>query len=239
MKTKTPSGLRTDSHLEPKQKPDPRFSTEKIYNKWHIKLEFRNLICGGVPRNPELIESWIKAKTGHEDEKAKELTEEAIEAMKVELTDASWNGFKADKGHGLYIEARQVKAMFREGFTMTKVFVKKRGSKQMYQHGLEIKGIEHPEHLYLGRDKADGSMENPIHVQTAQGPRSALKRLDYIKGATVEFELWIYKVDAKETRSIGEKELIHELTLLQEDGCGADSSQGNGKFDVIEFRKKD
>ena len=212
-----------------------QFDTGNLYDKWLVEIVFREKLCGGVPKNENTIKSWVESKTGHTDKQAEELAAEAVEAMKEQLTDASWNGFKQDAEHGLYIEPRQVKAMLRECFTMQRVFVKKKGSKQIHQHGLEIKGLEHPSRIYLGRAEADGDDEGPIHVMTAQGPRSALKRVDYVEGATLTFELWRFKTVATEKRHISHDALVAALTLAQENGLGADRSQGRGKFDVTKF----
>ena len=214
--------------------PLAQFNTDKLYGKWTVEIQTRDKLCGGTPRTPEMIEGWVKAKTGYSDEQAKELAAEAIEDIQGQLTDASWNGFRADE-RGLYIETRQVKAMLRECFTVQRLFVKRRGSKQIYQHGLEIKGAEHPRRIYLDRGEPDGCDESPIHVMTPQGPRSALKRVDYVKGALLSFELWRYKTIPQETRHIGEEALVAALTLAQENGLGADRSQGQGKFDVVGF----
>lgn len=219
--------------------PLTNFNARELYDTWRVKLVFREKLCGGIPRNAETIKSWVESKTGFKDEKAEEMTKEAIEAMKEQLTESSWNGFKQDVAHGLYIEPRQVKAMLRESCTTLGIFKKQRGSKQIYQHGLEVKGVQHeqPSRIYLDRLKPDGQDEGPIHIMTAQGPRSALKRLDYVEKAVIEFDLWRYKTHANETRHISHDNFVRILTFAQENGLGADRSQGHGKFDIIEFQQ--
>jgi CRISPR/Cas system CSM-associated protein Csm3 (group 7 of RAMP superfamily) len=124
----------------------------------------------------------------------------------------------------------------RECGSILGIFQKKRGSKQIYQHGMEIKGLENEFRIYINDCEDPLREEKPIHVDTPQGKRNALKRTDhFIEGATLEFRIWILKTDPSETRHIGEKDTKLMLTLAQENGLGANRSQGSGKFEVIEL----
>lgn len=76
--------------------------------------------------------------------------------------------------------------------------------------------------------KPDGNEEKPIHIMTALGPRTALKRFDYIEApARIKFSV----------RHLNDKIIDLELLKVFFDysswnGLGADRSQGNGLFDV-------
>jgi hypothetical protein len=215
------------------------FSPRPLYDIYSVTVRFREYLCGGVPKNPDLIKGWIKAKTGFDDKTTEVQTQEALDTLTEEVTEKSWNGFPGDE-RGLFIWTRQVKALFKECATMLRYTVDKRGSKQIFQHGFEIKSIQ-PDlknahnRLYLGKKEADGFIEGPIHVQTAQGPRSAIKRVDYVEGTELSFEIWVLMTATAETRHIGEKHIVEMLRFGQENGIGADRSQGHGKFDVTSF----
>lgn len=213
-------------------------STE-LYDRYTITAQVRERLDGGVPRDPELIKQWVAAKTGFADEQTQKQIEEHmpdIVAATEGAADAMWCGFKKD-ATGQYIETRQVKAMLRECAVVLGITKAKRGSRQIIQHGFEVKGAEGGSKIYLDV-KNPGTSEGPIHVMTPQGPRSALKRCDYIgAGSTLEFEVWILKTHAAETRHLGEKELRQLFALAQEDGLGANRSQGSGKFNVTAFDK--
>ena len=224
------------SNNEKKEDMNEKFEARELYDVYRVTIKFRDKVCGGMPKNKDLIEGWVKATTGYDDEKTKELTQEAKDALLDETTEKSWNGFRADE-NGLYLETRQVKALFKECATMLRITTQKLGSKQIFQHGFEIKGPDHEDRLYLKRRQADGYDEGPIHVMTAQGPRTALKRVDYVKGATISFEMWVFTTESGEKRHVGEKEIAKMLTFGQENGIGADRSQGRGKFNVVEFEK--
>ena len=138
--------------------------------------------------------------------------------------------------HGLYIETRQVKAMLKQSASLLRITTQKIGSKQILAEGMEVKGLPPtPERLYLGCEQPDGHNEGPIHVKTAQGPRTSIKRVDYVERAELRFEIWVLKTAAQEKRHIGKADLERILTHAQENGLGADRSQTRGKFDVVKF----
>ena len=211
-----------------------RFDNRNIYTAYGVTIAMREWICGGLPRNPDVIAAWVKSRTGHDDDITATQTAEAIEALQERYTEACWNTFPGDD-RGLYIWSRQIKAMLRESATMLGIIKKKRGSKQVIQHGFEIKGRDHAQRIYLGVTQPTGYVDKTIHVMTPQGPRDALVRVDYVERAKITFDVWIFKTHASETRHIGEAELVDMLRFAQENGLGADRSQGHGKFDVVEF----
>jgi hypothetical protein len=218
---------------------DKRFKTDDLYDKFAVTIKIRERLCGGMPKNPDMIHAWVKSRTGHDDEQTEQQTKEAIEALIEAETEACWTGFPADE-RGLFIWCRQLKAMFKESASMLRVTVTKKGSKQILQHGFEIKGADgDDQRIRLGVSQPSGSEEGPIHVMTAQGPRTALKRFDYVQGVQIKFQVWVLKTAPQEKRHVGEKELIQMLTFAQENGLGANRSQGYGKFDVVEFAKID
>ena len=224
------------------------FDARKLYDIYQCTIALRDKICGGTPRNEGVLRSAIIANTGHDDDVTKGQIAEAIanspkgsatsevDDMVEEKIEKSWNGFPKDE-KGLFIWARQVKALFKESATMLRVTVDKRGSKQIFQHGFEIKGPDADDRLYLQKQEADGFDEGPIHVQTAQGPRTALKCVDYVSQPRLSFEIWVLTTMPADKRHIGENDVKLLLTFAQENGLGADRSQGRGKFDVIEFSK--
>ena len=218
-----------------------------LYTRYLVEIAIGERLHGGTPKDPKLIQAWVESTTGHDDElTAAQVAEHLpdIEAATEEVAKGMWCGFKSraiepGKEPMPYVETRQVKAMLRECATVLGITKKKRGSKQVIQHGFEVKGRhkEHPSCVFIFATER-GSEERAIHVMTAQGPRSALKRSDWVgAGSALAFEVWILKTAPQETRHIGEKELTEMLALAQENGLGADRSQGMGKFEVVKFEK--
>jgi hypothetical protein len=212
------------------------FDARELYDVYRVEIAMRQELCGGMPKNPDLLKGWIAATTEHDDATTTEQEAEARTVLLQPTEEKSWNGFPGDE-KGLFVWARQVKALFKECATMLRVTTTKIGSKQIFQHGFEIKGSEKADRIYLGKTEPDGMREGPIHVQTAQGPRTALKRVDYVLGVRLRFEVWVLHTEGGEKRHVGEEELRRMLTFGQENGLGAERSQGHGKFDVIEFTR--
>ncbi len=213
---------------------DNRFDASALYDRYAVTIRLRDRINGGVPKNSAVIEKWVKARTGFDDELTKAQTEEALKTQTEDVAEGMWTGFPRDE-NGLFIWTRQIKAMLRESAVLLGITKKKRGSRQIIQHGFEIKNPDGGDRIPLGVEEPTGSEEGPIHVMTAQGPRSALKRQDYVETPTLRFEIWVLTTAAQETRHIGEKDIVRMLTHAQENGLGASRSQGHGKFDVVEF----
>lgn len=213
-----------------------KFDSKPLYDRYNVTIAVREHIYGGTPKNPDIIKAWIKARTGFDDDLTKAQTEEALETQTDEEAESMWTGFPSDE-LGLFVHTRQLKAMLRESAVLLRITKKKIGSRQIIQHGFEVRGPEHDSRIYLGVTEPTGSHEGPIHVMTPKGPRTALKRQDYVEKPQLSFAVWILKTAPQETRHLGEKDLVQMLTHCQENGFGACRSQGHGKFDVIEFSK--
>ena len=109
-----------------------------IYDVYHAKLQFRNWVVGGQPKNvkairemymrrfgvsgedmirQELVRLIVEESTDKEvpfnPEDLKNMSIEALEAAADKVAARSVNGFNQDD-HGLYLGSYQVKAGFRE-----------------------------------------------------------------------------------------------------------------------------
>lgn len=211
-----------------------RFDPRALYSIYRVTVQFREWLCGGMPRNKELIRAWVEASTGHADEKTEKLIQEDAELVVNEVAEKVWQGFPED-AHGLFVPTRQVKALLKQSASLLGITKTKRGSKQILAEGLEVKALHGGERLHLGLKVPSGTYENAIHVMTAQGPRTALRRMDYVEQPALTFEVWVLGTAPQETRHIGEKELVAILQHAQENGLGASRSQGYGKFNVTKF----
>lgn len=152
------------------------------------------------------------------------------------------------------LEERQVKAMLKECGTTLDYFRLIRGFRQLVQHGVFVE----PAFIPLMRNggmvtEPDGFEDRVVHVMTAQGPRSAIKRVDYLRApAHVEFDVLVAEpnkaVHWAQARSQSKKKESGQALpdnweeawqqmwrLAQELGLGANRSQGVGKFNVTRF----
>jgi len=216
----------------------------ELFKHYTLTIKVRNRICGGVPKKPEAIEGWIKASMS-DSSRIDTLISETKEAMKVDQLDAAaiedlkkscWNGFKSDE-NGLYIEGRQIKAAFKEAANVIKNTVDITAFKARIAERLFVK----EEKVYLHVLEATDSYEGVVHAMTAQGPISALKRVDFVEAPEITCHL---KILNEPMITKGKKRLKIDqyldllLEYMSENGLGAERSQGNGKFEVLRIEEE-
>lgn len=234
-----------------------------LWTRYRITLRIKNRIVGGIPTNPDLIKGWIAANmpaaSEAEKEKLAAKTIEDLGSAAEEKAEGMWTTFKRKDG-ALCIESRGVKAMFKEASNILRDMLtkaelaskkgngekdeKKKDEKKSKYTNLKAKLAERlfveDDLIPILRDgktilKPDVTEERAIHVMTAQGPRTALKRYDAINApATVQFTVRHLR------EGLVDRELIE--TLLEYsgwNGLGADRSQGNGLFEVVEIQPLD
>lgn len=193
----------------------------KIYN---VELRFRDKLAGGVPKNPDVIKSWIEARAKELDRAAKDAAiQDTIE--NIELSEEkAWCGFKTTAENVPYIEEMHIKAMLKEAASDLGLRIKATIAK-----GVFVK----PEKLLLPQEIFN--MERVIHVGSPQGKRSALKKSDYVVKPKIKFDLWVSAVMIKP------KELKQLLEAGTEIGVGDSRTLGYGKFDytITEGKKAD
>jgi hypothetical protein len=216
------------------------------FDKYEVKIRFADRLVGGIPVVPEgadradAYEGWARGQ-GVEPENAAALSETLAEDADMPVTaeqvEGLQTGFRRDPEQGLYIEARQVKACLREAAQRLGLIVQKRGARQVLQHDLHVRAPDGSQKLFLGRSEPDGADQRPISVVTRQGPRTAIKRFEYVTQADLTFHVLILAGGVGKDKAgapiIGQQELTDMLELAQMLGLGADRSQGEGTFDLI------
>ena len=232
----------------------------KTLEQWDVDLwtwfdavvQVDGRMMGGIPRNKNLLEPWTRAKM----EKLKKLPEDAVDEherkdeevkglvlqTKEELADqliedemeSQWVGFKKVDGQ-LVFEARCVKAAFKEAANVLREKAKIAAFKSKVAERVFIM----PKYIPLDRQEPDGWEERPIHVDTPQGPRSALKRSDYVENVVLEFKVKVLDEPLKDKN----KNLVNPaaylgllLNYMCDNGFGGDRSQGYGKLRLANFK---
>lgn len=222
------------------------------WQRYNITLRVKNRLVGGIPNDPKLIEGWLKAAMPKLDDaeraKLKEATLAELPAATEERASGLWPVFKCDP-HGIYLEGRQLKAMFKEAANILRDTLMKAekgdkaaNDKKSRYTNLRARVAEHlfveEDRIHIKRDgknmaKADGNEEKPIHVMTAQGPRDALKRFDFVDApAEVSFT-----VRTLSSGVVDEALLKVMLEYAGWNGLGADRSQGAGQFELVTLSK--
>ncbi len=221
-----------------------------LWSRYRAQLQFRDKLMGGIPHDPKLIESWLRAKAGVNDGELRTflirtLTEMGVE-VNAEMTLADMEkasekvaglkettGFKRDDEHGLFIESRQIKAGLKEAtnilYAGDKEWAKheKNPTRKGARSFLAERVFVSPDRIYLGRSEPDGVEMIVGHVTGPQGPRSTLGYHEYVQQATITFDVLV-------ARDCIPDEWWPELwTLQEENGIGALRSQGHGRFDIM------
>ncbi len=218
----------------------------ELFTRYHVRIQFRNKLMGGVPKSADVIEAWLRSKAGVTDEwEIREMTLRTLEELGVEV-NGSWtldqmiaaskevaanrstNGFKRDH-LGLYIEGRQVKAGLKEVTNILFAGERWGATKKGPKGYLAERVFVEEDRIHQGRMEFDGVETMIGHVTGPQGPRSTLTYYEYLFQPSCELTVMSTNdcISADQWKKL--------LMLLQEVGIGALRSQGHGRFAVQAF----
>jgi hypothetical protein len=205
---------------------------------------------GGSPKDPKIIEGWLRAKAGITDaeeirralvrtmselgaEVNPEMTYEELDAASEKVAGSrETNGFKIDD-HGLYIEGRQVKAAFKESTNILYAGEKWGATKKGPKGFLAERVFVAPDHLTLGRKEPDGIDMVIGQVTGPDGRRSTLGYYEYVRRSVIQLDVLVTR------DSIKEEWWVDLWSHMEENGLGALRSQGYGKFDLLAWDQID
>jgi hypothetical protein len=184
-----------------------------------------------------MYEKWARGQgvedTGENGRTLPEmLAEDPDMPVTVDEIEGLETGFRRDED-GIYIEARQVKAMIRESAQRLGLIKQVRGMRQVVQHDLHVRATDGSQKLRLG-DSPDGTDSRPIAVVTRQGPRTSIKRFQYVNQPTLTFDLWVLAGGVADG-ICDEQKLRDVLEFGGWLGLGADRSQGEGTFTLTQL----
>ena len=233
------------------------FATEKksqdLFTTYSATIKFRDKILGGTPKNPKIIEGWLRTKTGvSDDEEIRQMMlrtlqdlgaevnadmtyEELVEASEALASVKQTNGFKQN-GHGLYVEDRQVKACLKEAVSIlypwgpqNKWGQTKKAARSYFVETVFV----NPREVLFNVEEPTGVEMMLVHAKGPNGVAHSINYSEYILEPEVSFEVQVLK------DSIGGQngEWPEIWTLAQELGLGAGRSQGFGRFDVVKWEK--
>jgi hypothetical protein len=221
----------------------------QLFTRYTASLAFRDKLLGGVPKDPKLIEGWLRAKAGIDD--ADELREAMLRTLAEvgidvqrdmsydELMHASeavaarrlTTGFKVGD-EGLYVEARQVKALLKEStntlFGGERWGPTRKGPKSFLAERVFVE----PEQLWLGFKQPSGVELIVGHLNGPAGPQSTLGYHEYVSRPTVEFSIWVVR------DLVTPAQWADIWVLAQQIGLGAVRSQGYGRFQLVGWERQ-
>jgi hypothetical protein len=157
---------------------------------------------GGIPRDPRVIESWLRARLADPtDADVHELLAKTKADLGLpDVTDAviteaanlrGLAGFKSDPTKGLFIEGRQVKAAIKEAVSVCvasgKVTMKGWGKTNKNISSFVAEHVQVPEdRVYLGRKDYDEIKQGFVHTWRGDAPKYNEVCFD----AELNFSVW-------------------------------------------------
>jgi hypothetical protein len=219
---------------------------QEMNTLFSVTLQFRNRLFGGIPAvnmadkegSRTIMEVWLRQRLGDKltDEELQKEVDKTYDEVFADTEEQTTQTFKSDEG--LYIEGRQIKALCKEAASRLGFSKAVKGQRPSLRQDLHEALHIDEDVIFVLRDgqrilEPDGYETACIHVMTAQGPRTAIKRSAYIEpGATVSFTARILNCVV-----LKEAHLVDILAFGQDLGLGAQRSQGWGKFEVIGFER--
>lgn len=224
-------------------------------NHWRtlrLTIQLRDKLHAGKPRALNAAEAMIAARglgdvlEAKRDEKIataspEQLDEQVAAAQEVGVCEFSRRrNFDGTPIPGLWMPANNLKAMLKENWSVLGLRVENRGSRGALAEGVFVYGAEPPPHpdadwiRVSPRDEPDGMDESVVHAIGPQGPRTSIKRNEFVLRPTITITVWIAQAIADK---LPDADLARTFYHAGEHGMGANRSQGLGKFDVVAFEE--
>lgn len=205
-----------------------------VWKEWDVELRFTNWLMGGTPKNPELIADWLEVrgvKTPKNNPFLGELQPRDMEAEAEEIKagieateERSWCGFQSQNGQGPCLRGYHVKAHMKDCANILKGILDVKALRSKVADRCYVVD----DYIPLGVKEPSGYFEHPVHVMTAQGPRSALKRSDYVDSPTIKFRLRVLA-----DKVVDKALLEHIFEYGGTHGMGSDRGMGFGRYELV------
>jgi hypothetical protein len=219
-----------------------------LWAVYGARLAVRDKLIGGVPKEPKLIEGWLRNKAGLDDENELRLAmlrtlaevgpdshdgdqdEGLSQSAAAVVSQKRTTGFKTSSD-GLYVESRQVKAMLKEStnivFSGERWGPTKKSAKSFFAERVFVE----PDKLMLGVREPSGVETVVGHLSGPAGPRSTLSNYEYVHEAVIECRIRVLR------DCITPEQWCDIWRHAQENGFGTLRSQGYGRFDVVQWER--
>lgn len=214
-------------------------SRKNHWRRLQITIRMREWLLAGKPKTLDATKAMLKARGLDDQIEVVPIDDpEARAAAAEEVIDEGLCEFHRREGKpGLWYPTNHLKAMVKENWSVVGFRNEIRGSRGALAEGTFVyavveEGVPPCERdwIYLGAEP-DGIYTAVAHTTGPTGPRSSIKRHEYMVRPTLTFELSI--AHAVHDR-IPDEKIMQMLAHAEEHGTGACRSQGFGKFDVLD-----
>ena len=217
-----------------------------------VQIALRDRIMGGIPRDPKVIEGWLRSKAGiTADEELRVATVRTLRDLGVEVAEGATyeqmreasaelaatlktNCFKRGADGGLYIESRIVKAMIKESVAILYPGggANKWGPTKKAPRGLTAERVFiSPDRIDLGVGEPSGVQLFVGHPSGPSGNKPNLTYYEYVEQPVIDFEVMVAEDEIKP------EQCAMIWTHAEENGLGTLRSQGFGRFDVTRWER--
>jgi hypothetical protein len=239
------------------------FDSTTLFTEIPVELQFRDRVVGGTPKDPSVIEGWLRSKMGVSDEdeqryllvqtliqlgaelEPKETDmDKIVEASRDIASEKKTQGFKLN-GNGLYLEGRQVKACLKESVSCLYTASADKWGKGLKSKTETYKGKApasfFPEHVFVKEEIVPLGVTAPTGVELSIGhisdPKTGAQRstLTYFEYVEQATIQFIIQADRMAMAVITADTWRDIWVHAQENGLGAMRSQGYGKFNVTRW----
>lgn len=176
-------------------------------DKWRVTLELTEKMLGTVPKNKDVYTNFIQNKALDRVEPPMvpaAITAQEVETVVQETEGAGWTGFHQNE-RGLLVYDYFIKGFIKNAANILKsdmgkfCLKKSEGGFANFKSHINNYVFVRPREIYITDQRKlqlltepDGVLERPLRAMTAQGPRVALVKSDYVEaGRTMGFEIWL------------------------------------------------
>lgn len=216
--------------------------------RYRATLQVRDRICGGIPKDPDMMRQWLEARIkGGNDAAVAELYAETLAAVGTEApfseaVDAllpqvqGGTTFKRNEAGACCYEGRLMKAALKEAANVVYP-----GGAFPGQRAGSRKGLRNTmaETVFVEEDLISLGVEVPTteqmvaHPNTPRGKVSTIKVFDVVERPKIECHIIV--LDDWMPAKLWARVWGH----LEENGLGANRAMGFGRFDLLGFDKVD
>lgn len=227
------------------------------WRRIQVTIQIREWLLAGKPADLDAAIAMLKARSLEDQIEAVSAPVDALIAGASEIEDPHLRAQAAERvadnqglcefsrrpgRPGLWIPANNIKAGFKENWSVLGKTNDVRGSRKAIAEGVfifcanswDLPSAER-DWIKVGEEGDQKIVTSVSHNQGPKGPTSSIKRNEYVVRPIISYDMYIARFAAVEDK-LSDDDIAKALIHFQEHGLGASRSQGYGKHDILEIR---
>lgn len=221
-----------------------------LWTDFRVRWDFVTKLCASVPANPDLREKWLESRKPAvrppSSRTITEINEEVLATMVEQSTEEDVGGLLVfQRLNGALVQRLgTIRAHIKDcSRVLSNQYIGKIKGERSWAtrvvNGVYLKplgyAIEGTQFLPIQDQEGRavtapaGVFDKPVHVQTMQGARSAVKTIEYVVGARLEFVLRILQAKGNKP-SVSEEDLHILFQYGGVHGYGGERGDGEGQY---------